>query len=815
MMKQKVRTIFANEKGSTMLLTLGAIMVLMTFGAVSMMTALASVQMGGKYVSWSNDYNTLDGKAEKKVNDVNTLLEKAEKQAQDYMNAQYYVKKDNKDIPHELQVYNAQTHHSYQNDIYNQWVSLDAESGTNEKSLQDFTQLTLKRLYFFYASALLTDNSSGQGYTVTFDPGGDQPGDYQSALFSSGYTGNDPLKPGGITVKMNVTADKVDGKSVSVRLNVLFPAYKALAQTKRVTTKGNPVWANAITAAGSIGFEEGATTINGDLFAADKDETLPLDDNQVAKTGIYSAGADVTINGNVNTKGNLHIMASGGKIAVNPYPTDFRIEIKKLIFNNQWFFDRTIVDGNPKVVLENYAEIENSEWKQSYIPFVNLDSNGGNVYCNSLSVDEKYNDHGVDRNVDRGQIEVAGNVNTFDDIQMDGSNSEITVNGNFIGVNSTAADGNPNASSAVINNVAGSSKITLKGQFIVPGTAYAQFNGVKKGKENYVWDSNNLFYQTGESVTAKSDALFSAYMADVPASNAGEYNYYYDQYTTDPQTTDESKINAFPLLRGENKDGSGGDVLRAKILQIMALANNNAVTNVFTGSDVKGYSLGAAIVHQGSSSHAAAFGSDFSPNPITNYVDNQIAYDTFKGSLSNIFVAKTQKLGTSNKFAATSDQRAAFDTGDVKTSFVHKAAVFDPKTNMLRSGVAQSLSSLPNSFIYIKQNADSTYDLELDDDYSGIIYCEGNLNIFGNGSFQGTIICEGNVTLSGNPTITYDEATIVSVLAKKSVARAFFAPGEMGAPGFTAQDSTTTFDGGVRDGSVRRYSIVEWKEQQN
>ncbi|MPN40231.1 hypothetical protein SDC9_187767 [bioreactor metagenome] len=142
----------------------------------------------------------------------------------------------------------------------------------------------------------------------------------------------------------------------------------------------------------------------------------------------------------------------------------------------------------------------------------------------------------------------------------------------------------------------------------------------------------------------------------------------------------------------------------------------------------------------------------------------------------------------------------------------------DPNTNTLRSGVARSPSGLSNSFTYIKQNADSTYNLELNGSYGGIIYCEGNLNITdisGNGSFKGTIICEGNVTLSGNPTITYDEGTIVSVLVANSLARAFFTPGEMGGPGFTTNDSTTTFDGGVRDGSVRRYSIVEWKEQQN
>ncbi|WP_425805712.1 DUF2572 family protein [Desulfitobacterium sp. Sab5] len=809
-MTQRVCTVSDHEKGNTMLLTLATITVLMTFGAVSMMTALAGVQMGAKYMNWSKEYYELDSNAEDQVNQLNTLLQEAEIRAQNYMAAQYYLTDNPVDISSdELRVsLDAQTY------INGQWKSkvepylTDMSDSPYQENNKEFVQDALKRLYFNYAAELLSSN----GYTkVTYLKDSNATlNDYQNALFDGGTDGQKALDEGSLAVKLetknNINPDTVSGKSVSVKLKVQY-AFNALPQTKKFTIKGNPVWANAITAAGSIGFEQGTgTTINGDLFAADKDEDTILNDNVVQKAGIYSAGADVTINGNVYSKGNLHIIASDSNqsagITVAKYPNNLSIDMKSKIFSkdnlpNNLFFDTQAADCDSSVNLQDYTQDSIPDGKK-YIPFVYKDANGGNVYCNSLSIDESYEG----RKVDQGQIEVKGNVSTYDDIQMDGTNSEITVDGNYIGVNSTAANGNPNASSSVINNSPESSTINFKGNFIVPGTAFVQYNGVKKnGTSSFAWDSNNLFYQTGESITARNGALFSSYLDNVSESLAGTYNYVYDQYTTDPQTADESKIKSFYLLRGENRSEPGSDILDAKIRQLMdSLANKEFVTRIFSGSTVKGYSLGAAIVHQGPSPKASVFSS----NSISNYVDNQLAYDTFKSYLSNIFVAKTQNLGTANK------QAIRFNT-----DFVDKAVVLDPNdSGKLRSGVAATFSKLPYSFVYIKQNTDSTTSLELSGDRSGIIYCEGNLNLYGNGSFKGAIICEGNVTVSGNPTISYDEGVIRYILRTNGVARAFFAPGEMGTD-YSMSYETTASDGGMRDKGAVRYSVLEWKEEQN
>lgn len=816
-MTQQERTVYDHEKGNTMLLTLATIMVLMTFGAVSMMTALASVQMGAKYMNWSKEYYELDSNAEDQVNQINNLLQTAEKRAQSYMAKQYYLVEDYDALPSDSGV--SRDAQSYINGQWRNKVEpylADMSSSPYQENNREFEQDVLKRLYFNYAAELLEQYAAGSlgGYVLLQDENvkvdylnqNDKTlDDYRDWLFDGGADLQNLDK--GLAVNLNLKKDNGDGRSVSVKLNVQY-AFNALPQKKKFTIKGNPVWANAITAAGSIGFEQGTETIiNGDLFAADKDEGTILNDNVVQKAGIYSAGADVTINGNVYAKGNFHIIASdsnqkSAKITVKNYPDNLSFDMKNRIFSqNNLFFDSQAAGCDSSVNLQDYTQDSIPEGKK-YIPFVYKDANGGNVYCNSLSIDESYEG----KKVDQGQIEVKGNVSTYDDIQMDGTNSEITVDGNYIGVNSTAANGNPNASSSVINNSPESSTINFKGNFIVPGTAFVQYNGVKKnGTSSFAWDSNKLFYQTGESITARNDTLFSSYIDNVSESLAGTYNYVYDQYTTDPQTADESKIRSFYLLRGENMSEPGSDILDAKIRQLIdSLANKEFVTRIFSGSTVEGYSLGATILHQGSSPKASVFSS----NSISNYMDNQLAYDTFKSYLSNIFVAKTQNLGTANK------QAIRLDTG-----FVDKSAVIDPNdSSKLRPGVAATFSRLPYSFVYIKQNDGSTANLKLSGVQSGIIYAEGNLNITCNeqpGSFKGAIICEGNVTVSsGTPTISYDEGVIRYILRTNGVARAFFAPGEMGTD-YSMSYETTASDGGMRNKGAVRYSIAEWKEEQN
>jgi len=961
-----------SEKGNAMLMALAVMLMLTSFAIISLMTSVANLQMSAKYKNWSEDYYELDVDAQSKVNQINSLLEKAENYAQRYMTGQYYLSSANQPSGElEISPLQGQTY------INNRWSELlepyltDMNSQDYKDNLLVFRQDILKRLYYYYASDLL--DSKGFQLEITVDESTLLINDYQTALFDD----SEPkvLVDGNLAVKIN--SKTVNEKNVVVKLNILFPTYTSIPQTKYV--QGNPIWTNAITAAGSIGFEDGTNTIQGDLFSADKDESLYLNDNEVKASGVYSDGADVEIFGNVYSKGNLHIIGSDSKINVREYPASFKTVLKNMIFsNNNLFFD-----NSDSTYPTDYTYIQQDPLDDTPLYFVNSDVSGGNIYCNSLSIDHTVEEIKADeKEVDEGEINAYGNVTTFNDIKMnntilnpdqtysDGSGSKISISKNLIGINSSAHNGDPNANSTVINNTAlAGNTITLNGKIIVPGTAWAEYKGIRKnGWSRFYWPSSiqdeikpwlsYQYYQTGESITAKNADIYGAYMA--PVNNPlSSYNYFPEPFTLEDEPDeydpdDEVNINSFYLMRGDNKDPTiDQDSLIPKKSQLVdyLLSNDPVVSNIYTGSTITGYALAEALLHLGSDAPTATVFGDNIPNLPTDpdprpehiidfpgtysYFDY---YNKFQSYLANIFLSKVQNLGTLKRlpisFENLVDKSKGYIASSLVKNFVNKSSVLDitgkvfsgietnpsgmhnsfvyiqPSSNSnptvdmeingdysgviyseanlnisgsgtfkgaiicegnvtvvdasitydrgviqnvlesddvaynffsklilfenpadkskgfvdksvvldddgsLRTIIRSEPSGMENSFVYIQQTADSTYHLN-PGSYSGIIYCEGNLIISGNVSFDGAIICEGNVTVSGDNAITYDEEVIKSVIVADGNARGFFVPGQMGYTGNEGITySTPAYDGAVRQANVKRFQIVEWKEEQ-
>lgn len=805
-----------SENGSALLMALSVIMVLAAFGTASLMTSVANIHMSTKYRDWSKDYYALDMNAENKLNQLNGLLQNAESNAQAYMSGQYYRYSDPASVsPSDLQV-----PLFAQNFINDRWLidvapyMEDMNNPSNKMNLENFLSDTVQRLYYYYASEKL---SSG-GYTSVkyLDNITASLGNYQAALFSSELSGTQVLLEGNLVVDIN-SADAINaitaidpisvkGKSVAVKVDVRFPTYEVQTQTKHIPIQGNPVWANAITSAGNIGFVgAGTSTINGDIFSAASSETLPINDYVVTDSGIYSQGANVQINGNVYSKGNLHIIGNNSTINVQNYPTGFVVDLKNNIFatNNLYFDLLSIEKKHTEITVINYIQGSSS----GDIPMVYLDNDGGNVYCNSLAVQGHYVNNPT-LTVSDGKINVAGNVTTYNDIRMDGLNSEITVEKNYIGINSAASGGDPNASSSVINNTpltamgGTESKITLNGDFIVPGTAFAKYTGVKKaGDPFYTWADS--YYQTGESVSARNPDIYGAYLATVSDPLTG-YNYYYDQFTSDPEPadSDESGISSYSFIRAD-AEGTPPiiDALKPKIMHLIDFLNDKFAaevivrSNVFSSPLFNGYSQGVALLQKPGDSSVTVYSYELSD-------DNYVNYHNFKLCLADIFKAKTQQLGTAIPLGIG---------GGFDGAFVKKDAIIKDDNLITVSGINSIPTTTPDSFVYIKQEAASTSTLNLNlGNYSGIIYCEGNLEIIGNGSFDGTIICQGNVTVSGSPTITYNEGVILSTLMANSNIRKFFAMADM--PVVTYKDYES-YNGAVRT-DVVRYKILEWKEKQ-
>ncbi|MDR3543319.1 MAG: hypothetical protein P4L69_20520 [Desulfosporosinus sp.] len=839
-----------SEKGSAMILALSVIFILTAFGAVSLMTSVANIQMSGRYRDWSKDYYALDMVAENKVKDINTQLELAETDAQNYMKGQYYLFANSSSLPTgDMQVISGE-----QPNIYSQWYNnvqpyLDDMNNTdNQNKQQDFLNATFQRLYYYYASYLLYNEGNT---SLTYENDSSVPlSTYQNDLFD--YTNQQVLNSGNLTVqfdtKNTIDPNSIKGKDVAVKMNVMIPTYSAPpTQMNNMPLQGNPIWTNAITAAGSIGFQgSGTSTINGDLFSADKDEfvgtnSLYLNDNNVQASGIYTngQGVDLVINGNIYSKGNLHIFGnnSNSQINVNKYISNFNTAMKNNVFsNNGLFFDNDSTAYPPPTTDAGYPYIQQGliNPADTTLHFVNEDVSGGNIYCNSLSVDQ---------GVSGGTINAAGNVSTFNDIKMNGTNlnalnSQITVAGNYIGINYQTSNGDPNASSTVINNTPlTGGEISLESKFIVPGIAFAQYTGVKpNGATDFTW-SDHLYYSTGESITARNAAIYGAYMA-LPNHPYPGYGYVFDQYTNDPepqQPYDVTNINSYYLMQANNTDGNDPNNLSVipKISQSADyLSGKSVVSNVFLGSNVDGYSLGEALLHNSSTAPTATvYGPSFDdlqiPAPqlpaqpqsvLPSYALDRSRYFAFYSNLSKIFVAKVQNLGT----VANTDNAGniintvkSVNADNIFKGFVDNSVVLNaPPGQTWANSVPPS--NMSDAFVYMQpQNGSATLDLPANCSYSGIIYCAGtrNLSITGTGTFNGAIICEGNVTVSGTPTIIYDEGVIKTTLESNSNIRNFFAPGQMG--GITYFSYTTpASDGAVRT-DVKRYQVVEWKEEQN
>ncbi|AFQ43009.1 DUF2572 family protein [Desulfosporosinus meridiei] len=807
-MKFGTRLNLKSEKGNALLMALAVIFILTSFGTVSLMTSVANVKMSGKYKSWSKDYSILDTNAETKVNQINSILEEAESNAQKYMDGQYYLSSmgpsGDLEIPDPAQ--------KYINGQWSTWVKPylgDMESEEYKNYQPIFVDNILTRLYYYYASKLLNNNADANGYALLTQIDGSDIGltDYQSNLFSSS---TQILNEGNLAVKLqtNTIKDKV----IAVRLIVNYPTYEPVKQTKVVVFKGNPIWTNAITAAGSIGFINGSSTIKGDLFSADKEESLYLNDNHVKASGIYSDGAQVSIYGNVYSKGNLHTIRSNSKMNIYKYPTEnFSIDLKSNVFAKNIYpglFFEDDLEKYPISTKYTYVEPYPVDSSDDTLYFINQDIIGGNIYCNSLSVDRTVDD----KKVDNAEIYAHGNVSTWNDIKMnnsipgslfDGKDSKITVAKNFIGINAEGHNGDPNASSTVINNTALSGNtITLNGKMIVPGTAWAEYAGVKKnGWERFWWPgskSNPInpwlsyqYYQTGESITAKNADIYSAYLSPVEHP-VPSYNYSYEPYTieAEPDSYVEANINSYYLMRGDNTSGSDTDSLIPKKSQLTDFINSKklsggkVVSNIFSGGNVTGYALGEALLHRSKASTVTVHGEpisnlpdDLQPHQIIDNADYHMYYFDIQSTLSKIFLSKVQNLGTLKKmpvsFEGFIDPSEGYreNLGRDYEDYVDKSAVKDINGNLLHSNPAE----MTNAFVYLElPSSGETNILNISDSFSGIIYCEGNLKITGSGNFNGAIIAEGNITVVNDASISYDEEVIQNVLEKDNDAYCFF-----------------------------------------
>ncbi len=227
----------------------------------------------------------------------------------------------------------------------------------------------------------------------------------------------------------------------------------------------------------------------------------------------------------------------------------------------------------------------------------------------------------------------------------------------------------------------------------------------------------------------------------------------------------------------------------------------NDIDGVYTNvrsnlTNPAGYVAGVALIEKASDAKATVYthkpGMD-TPGAVSldGSNNNQIAFSNVTFE-NKIFRLHTAKTKMLGKYVGTYDPDAApIDFGDL----VHR--------DMLLSMGLSDIVRIPR---------DGTLNINPGPGgvTSGIVYCAGDMTIRGDGTeFKGAIICEGDVTIEGDVRITYDEDVIRRKLRYSEKLRTFFSKGEMGDKLFDIHEYSTTSGERV---NVKRYRIPAWKE---
>lgn len=775
---------FLNKKGSSLVMVLGAMLILTAVGVLVITMSSANIRMSSKYRAWTEEYYDLDYAAQERLVafDRQTLVP-AELMARYYLQNNYLAYATIDEFPAGTPMADALklslADGKLQTILHNRQLEaaallkvspepegtpdptaspgpdMDESQVLYNEAMEKLAEQAFKALYYHRVDQLVAQNatdtpqpSSGNAAILTlcdlaasdwfpdFTTLDGLISDVEDAMPQLAVTAYEPA---------SMYAPEAQGlaKKVEVLVTLKSPLYELSPQSRYVPLKINPLYTNALSAWGSIRFTNGGSAvITGDVAVGNNGVNSGISENNDG--GFITYNKSVTVYGNVYSAGDIHAAGTGGNVSIREYPVNYTNLLKEKLYGNDYYLEDTVYAG--------MASLDEEHLNGDLIPYLYKDSGGGNAYCNSLVAEPAAG--GAD-------LYVAGDLWTRDDIQNDASGASIRVNGNYIGLNSSAENGNPNGSSAVINNTVGSGgTIELGGDYVIPGTAFYIFRG-------------NDYYQTAESGSARTIESFASYLA-LAAEPSETYN-------------GEESGETYSMFDAAN--------LNAQIVHFKKYFTDNDITplsgiGVKNGSDY--YTLGVVVNKDGTIYYSG--GEQRSHN-------NYLKYSEASALMPGVLNVKSQYFGTNGR-----------DIGNLVNP-------------------AFGVNDRGNGFYYFKgSTASFSVGGESGSINSGIVYCAANeLIITGSGEFKGAIICNGNVTVQGgNVKLTYDEDVVLGVLGVSEgqvihagsgslIARRFFSPAvplTMGEDLGTEQIDTVSVSAGERtvNDAVDRYTINAWRE---
>ncbi|CAH2214668.1 pilus assembly PilX N-terminal domain-containing protein [Tepidibacter aestuarii] len=432
---------------------------------------------------------------------------------------------------------------------------------------------------------------------------------------------------------------------------------------------------------------------------------------------------DIIVEGkNVKVKGNIY--AYGDEINSN-------IKSKGIIVGYDGNLGSLNVDG--RIVTGAYLQTGEDK---STIEVIN----NGEVFCNSLSI--------PNGNIG-SNINIKGDVNTYDDIELNGKDANIKIDGSYYGFNdgrneSTVHD---KSSGIVINNNdigTDKSRITITG--LGKGKSYDKnYKGTFIAGTSYIKLDNDEYYQTGESVSVKGNyKAYSQVYYDEDIYNEikdmyeNENNEYYEHYSGDIEENISSEDIDFdyfsPLVLVNKIDKAKSPLFKQRKSYLTAVSKvkkNDDVLNLGKGNiDIQNvnYSIGAYIQNDEIKDEGHQLESD------SNFKKNQEEYDFYVNAMGDPQVDINDILNN--------DEDDTFE----------KKYIAD----MWNSGKKEETNKKEGyeEVIYINLKANKNYELTGGSKevkkIKGIIITNKDVHISGEIDFEGTIITQGNIYIQGN-----------------------------------------------------------------
>jgi len=841
-----------SAKGSAMVMTVAVIMVIAVLGIIALFASSANIAMSSRVQTWTKEYYSMDKNLRLKVDMLDEKLAEAEKLAQKYLSlgiCEYQsdfmpeslsgdlYDDDDKVAYLRIKSLISQNAQNFFNMRWNNEVDAHYDQFDSElynQKLQEYLEEAFERLYYYFACKIINDelqtgifkdsSDNGTAYKYKFDENASPLGKkYIDIDFETNDVFWDHYDFKGSEPFIFMIAAEYGDKTLKTDISIHKPKYTLVPKTKNVPFEGNPLWTYALFARNNIRFfssvqggagESTGAIICGDIFSADYSEyshakgTHIIEEGNINGISVEHTGVDVY--GNVYCRGDVHITKSSEsrKALLNVLAYDDFLKVhdtssterikRDLKYNmyggNKFFADYRLFEQYTDAVRQMAKKC--SSWYQGndgedYAKIIPSDYEGGNVYCNNLSIEE---------NASNAKIEVAGNVWTYDDIQIDGDASIIAVNGIYAGLRSTSAEKDPNASSCVINNKPESSKIYLRNDFIIPGTAFVKLD-------------ENGYYQTVESAGARASETFSAYI--------DEQTFNEDKFVFENHMIDGMELRLIKFDSERSQETLFAETIFSRIINYFKNAgmHPDAAGIIFDNSSPsptgkKMYVLGSAI---GSKEGNLKVFSKYETD--VKYSANQMAYNTIKDVLENVFKSKTTRMGTRNGEIDSFYNKSAINNMSGEAKIKRIIIRNSPPTYRKVSEIYEGQHQDNLVFLYFEGNdSSSRLTLEVDRDFYGIIFSMNDIEIKGDKKIRGSVISMGDILCdcSNSIDILYDEDVIKNILKKDRYVYDFFRLPKayaLPAPAFYAIREEVSENAIARDNAwkkTKRISIKSW-----